>query len=413
LVLYLQGLRISFHEVGDRLVLVDPENNQVWTITTGGTLAEVTDVDLPATISGGGATLDGYLFLMDDDGVIQHSDLDDATSWDALNFIEAEREADDGVYLGKHHDHIVALGRGTVEFFYNAGNAIGSTLSRRQDIFYNLGCPYEDGVWEDGDDLYFVGRTQRGDYGIYVISNFQLKQISIPSFNSYLTSVYAEASFFPLLSGFSVRGHNFIAVTVHTTTTEIEPIYTFVYDPTAKIWGIWNSNMTELSAIGGFPVIGWTTSSASRFGTGILTNGDLITLKSSFNPVDTFDLRDYIDNQDDYVVTDYIAPFGTGGGTNIPLISRMGHLDINTNKNKFGRTLEVVSDYTAGSQTLTIRWSDTDHSTFTSTRTVDLSNRVILSRIGKFNRRTYQVEYSGDEIIRLEALEYGVDGGYV
>jgi len=405
--------KCSFHEVGAVLVLVDPENNQAWTITTGGTLTQITDVDFPSTISGGGTTLDGYLFLMDDDGIIQHSDLDDATSWDALNFLEAEREADDGVYLGRHHDHVVALGRGTVEFFYNAGNATGSTLSRRQDIFYNIGCPYEDGVWEDGDDLYFLGRTQRGDFRMYVISNFQLKEISIPSFNSYLTSVYAEASFFPLISGFSVRGHNFVAITIHTVNSNIEPIYTFVYDPTVKIWSLWTSDMSELSSLTGFPVAGWTTSSASRFGTGILTNGDLITLKSIFSPVDTFDLRYYVENQDDYVVTDYIATFGTAGGTNISLISRMGHIDMNTNKNKFGATLEVVSDYTPSFQTLTVKWSDTDHDTFTSTRTVDLSKRDKLTRIGMFNRRTYQVEYSGDEIVRLESLEYNVAGGYV
>ena len=405
--------KVSFHEVGAVLVVVDPENNQAWTITTGGTLTEITDVDFPATISGGGTVLDGYLFLMDDDGVIQHSDLDDATSWDALNFIEAEREPDDGVYLGKHHDNIVAFGRGTIEFFYNAGNATGSTLSRRQDIFYNLGCPYEDGVWEDGDDLYFLGRTQRGDFGIYVISNFQLKKISSPSFNTYLTSVYAEGSFFPLLTGFSVRGHNFIAVTVHTVNGDIDPIGTFVFDPQVKIWGIWETDMTELSSIMGFPVAGWTTSSASRFGTGILTNGDLITLKSTFTPIDAFDIKFYVEDQDDYVVTDYIANFGSTVGTNISITTRLGHLDSNTNKNKFGRTLEIVSDYTAASQTLTVKWSDTDHSTFTSTRTIDMSSRQKLSRIGMFNRRTYQLEYSGNEVVRLESLEYDIAGGYV
>jgi len=402
-----------FHEVGSVLVLVDPENNQAWTITTGGTLTEITDVDFPSTISGGSAILDGYLFLMDDDGVIQHSDLDNATSWDPLNFIEAEREADDGVFLGRHHDHIVALNRSSVEFFYNAGNATGSTLSRRQDIYYNIGCPYEDGVWEDGDDLYFLGRTQRGDFGIYVISNFRLSQVSTPDFNTYLTSVYAESSFFPLLSGFSVRGHNFVTVTVHTIAVGIFPIYTFVYDPSVKIWGLWSTGMSELSGLLGISVVGWTTSSASRFGTGILSNGDLITFKSIFDPVDTFDVADYVEDQDDYVVTDYIAQFGSLGGTNIFLLCRMGHMDGNINKNKFGTTLEIVSDYTAGSQTLTIKWSDTDHATFTSTRYLEMSKREKLSRIGMFNRRTYQLEYSGDETVRLEAIEYDIEGGYV
>lgn len=405
--------KVSFHEVGAVLVVVDPENNEVWTITTAGVLAQVTDGDLPSTIVGGGTTLDGYLFLMDDTGLIHQSDLDDATSWNALNIIDAERENDAGVYLGKHHDHVVAFGRGTIEFFYNAGNATGSVLSRRQDIFYNVGCPFEDAVWEDGDDLYFLGRTQRGDYSIYMITNFQMQPISDPEFNSFMTSMFAEGSFFPLIAGFSARGHNFIALTSHTKPAAILPADTYVYDKDTGIWSPWTSAMTELSALAGFPVIGWTTSSASRFGTGILTNGDVITLKGTFDPIDTDNIRYYIVDEDDYVATDYIAPFGTGAGTNISLVCRMGHLDTNSNKNKFGTTLELVGDYTPSSQTLTVKWSDTDHTTFTSTRTLDMSRREKLSRIGKYNRRTYQLEYSGDEIVRLEALEYGVDGGSV
>ena len=214
--------RVTFHEIGSVLVLVDPENNEVWTITTGGTLAEVTDVDLPSTIAGGGTTLDGYLFLIDDTGLISQSDLDDATSWNALNIIDAERENDGGIYLGRHHDHIVAFGTGTIEFFYNAGNATGSVLSRRQDIFYNVGCPAEGAVWEDGDSLYFLGRSQRGDYSIYVITNFQLSIISDPEFNTFLTSVYSAGTSFPLMAGFAARGHNFVCLTIYSTPDAIK-----------------------------------------------------------------------------------------------------------------------------------------------------------------------------------------------
>lgn len=403
--------KCSFHEVGGRLIIVDPENNEVWTITNLDVLAQVTDVDLPSTIAGGGATLDGYLFLIDDLGVIQHSDLDDATSWDALNFLEAERERDAGIYMARHKDHLVAMGQSTIEFFYNASNPTGAAISRRQDIFYNIGVPYEEAVWEDGDEVYFVGRTQRGDYGVYVLDNFNIKLISSPDFNTFITANYAQGSFFPLISGFAAMGHNFISLTMHTTPSDILPDITFVLDISSKIWGVWNTSMSELSGVDGFPVIGWTTSSASRFGTGILTTGDIITLKSTYEPIDTFAVRFYLENQDDYVITDYIANFGSSGGTNIPIICRIGHIDANSHKTKFGKTLEVVADPTIASQTLTIKWSNTDHITYTDTRTIDLSLHETLSRIGTYNRRTYQLEYSGNETIRLEALEYNVIGG--
>ena len=405
--------RCSFHEVGDRLIIVDPENNEVWTITLLDILSQVTDVDLPSTIAGKAVTLDGYLFIIDDTGVIWHSDLDDATSWNALNFIEAERENDVGVSLARHHDHIVAFGRGTIEFFYNAGNETGSVLSRRQDIFYNTGTPYAHGVWEDGDIVYFLGRSQRGDYSIYTLYNFQLKVISIPEINTFITSVYAQGGYFPLISGFSARGHTFICMTIYSINTNLTPTYSFVYDMNTQLWGLWGSDMSELTGIEGFPVMDWTLSSASRAGTGILINGDLITLKGNFDPFDGFSTRYYIEDEDDYVVLDYISPFGSSNSSNIELLCRFGHIDNNTGKNKFNSIAEIISDTTSNSQTLILKWSDTDHSTWTSTRTIDISKRNILSRLGKSNRRTYQIEYSGDEPVRLEYLEINTAQGAI
>ncbi|HCZ48976.1 MAG TPA: hypothetical protein DCZ11_08220, partial [Gammaproteobacteria bacterium] len=62
-------------------------------------LTTVSDVDYPAATVPGVVTLDGYTFVMDADGTIYNSDLEDPTAWDSLNFINAEIEADDGVAL--------------------------------------------------------------------------------------------------------------------------------------------------------------------------------------------------------------------------------------------------------------------------------------------------------------------------
>ena len=45
---------------------------------------------------------------MNDDGVIYNSDFNNPTVFPATGFLTAERENDKGVYLAKHHDHIVA-----------------------------------------------------------------------------------------------------------------------------------------------------------------------------------------------------------------------------------------------------------------------------------------------------------------
>jgi len=126
----------------------------------------------------GGAYLDGYLFVADDNGQIHNSNLNDITTWTALDFITAEREPDRGVYLGKHKDNIIYIGTRTIEFFYNAGNATGSPLARRQDVSYRVGTAFPNSVVEAGDILYFAGTDAEGTQAIYKLENFQLSVIS-------------------------------------------------------------------------------------------------------------------------------------------------------------------------------------------------------------------------------------------
>jgi hypothetical protein len=66
--------KCRFLEVNDKLYLLDQENNEAWSITTGGVVAAVNDADFPSTLVDGGASMDTYLFVMNDDGVIYHSD---------------------------------------------------------------------------------------------------------------------------------------------------------------------------------------------------------------------------------------------------------------------------------------------------------------------------------------------------
>ncbi|MBT8449488.1 MAG: hypothetical protein KJO69_07355, partial [Gammaproteobacteria bacterium] len=151
-----------------RLVFIDAENDEGWTMATSTTVTQITDANFPTTLCHGGAILDSYTFVMDEDGIIYNSAVDDPTTWPALGFLEAERENDKGVYLAKHHDHIVAFGTRTIEFFYNAGNATGSPLNRRQDIQYNIGCASGLSVWENGDRIYFIGSSPPGQLQVYV-----------------------------------------------------------------------------------------------------------------------------------------------------------------------------------------------------------------------------------------------------
>lgn len=403
-----------FFEVGSNLVFLDPENNEGWYINSSDAVTEITDADFPSTLAHGGAELDGFLFIMDEDGTIWHSDFEDATSWDALNFIDASKENDGGVYLTKLDNHIVAFGSRSTEFFYNAGNPTGSVINRRPDVYFNIGCGQPLSVVENGVDLKFLGKTKQGALSVYQLQNFSLKKISTSTIDAFITDSVSQADIKILAGGMYSQGHNFYLMSFYTTPSDIQNSLTLVYDSYSQIWGVWNTTLSEWSAFSGLPLIMWSISTTDfdQFGYGMMINGDRITIRTNFSPTDAFSSQYYIEDQNDYVVTDYVEVFG-GTGTPIELITRIGQKDHDVNNNKFTRSLEWVGDYTENSQTLTVKWSDEADDDFNAGKSLDLSDRRKLTRLGKSNRRTYQLEYSGDEIIRGEAIELKVHGGEV
>jgi len=308
--------KCKFAEVGGKLVLLDVENNQGWVISPGGSVVEITDVDFPPKDTGltsknrdlvhGGSVLDGYLFVMFRDGSIYNCDLENPTSWNALNFINAEREEDEGVYLGKHHDHIVAFGSRTIEFFYDAANTSGSPLSRRSDIFHNIGCADGLSVWENGDITCFLGSDPDGNIGGYMMINFVPTKISSSSMDSLFTQAISKDGYKALGSGFSAQGQKFYIITFYTDTGGISTESTYVYDIAAKKWYEWE---TVAGGLTQFPVVDWQIRSGSttRVGEGIYTNGDLFTVKDDLTPLDSVGEQVYVEGAD--IVTDVDISF--------------------------------------------------------------------------------------------------------
>ena len=67
---------------------------------------------------------------------------------------------------------------------------------------------------------------------------------------------------------------------------------------------------------------------------------------------------------------------------------------------------------TAATQIITLKHSDETVSTFDSGNTIDTSlDRKEVYQGGRFSKRNYQLEYSGDEQIFLEALDIDVSAG--
>lgn len=400
-----------FTQVGTRLLVTDPENSDGYTIQTDHTFTAITDPQFPTTLSHGVVTLNGRGYVMDTTGDIYGSDSEDPTSWTALNVINAEREPDGGIYLGKHYDHIVAFGPKTIEFFYDNANPTGSPLSRRVDVFYNVGAISGESIWQVGDIIYFLGTEAKGSVNIYKLEGFQLTKISDYGINTYLSNLIYREQKGCLFSGFQAQGRTYLLVTPYNTLYTSR-YYTFVYSAETEYWHWFSSAISDIGDSNSLGIVDWTlrTGTTASLARGITAEGVIVAIYDAFIAVD-YEVGAYVFTG--YWVTGY-AVGDTVSSSNIPVTIRTGPQDGKTNKYKYARSLEIAGDYADAATNVTVTWSDTvatDASFTGGNRTIDLSTKRKLTRCGRFIKRSHQLTYTSNQPLRLEALEIDVAKG--
>jgi len=133
--------------------------------------------------------MNGYLFAAGSAGSgvnrIYNSDGAAAyTTWPTTNFIATEQFSDNISFIAKHHNHIVAVGPRSVEFFYDGQVEIGSPLVRQETYTsqigaYTLATTDSRRFAQIGDDIYFPGQTAGiGGISIYRIRDFKVERVS-------------------------------------------------------------------------------------------------------------------------------------------------------------------------------------------------------------------------------------------
>ena len=406
--------KVYFFEIGDYLVILDPQNNQGWYIAlaTSTTLTEITNVNFPPkqtpalTLAKGGAVINGILHVPATNGEISSCETEDPTAWATLAFISAELKPDNLVFIHEHSNHIAGFGVGTLEFFYDNANTTASPLNVRTDISHNVGTIDHDTIWSNGDDVYFINLNPAGDFNVSVLSNFQLKKISNSDIDTFITSSVITDSLKLIGHGFSTAGRSFYMLTTYYEdgSSNIVPLSSLVLDTSNGVWGTW-----ELmhAGIDDCPVIGWTRSTATRAGDGMLSNGDLITVADDKNPQDSTEAQIYVDA--DYVLSGYISDTGAAG-ENIQMGLITGPNDFQTRQYKYADNLKLVAVPESTTQDMTVQWSDEGNDNYNTGRTLDLSNHNNkLTRLGRFRQRNHQLTFAGDQQIEVEAIELDIN----
>jgi len=336
----------------------------------GTTLAQITDSNFPTTFVKGWAFLDGTVYVMDSGAHIYGSDLNDPTTWNALNVLIAQIEPDAGVALTKQLVYVVALKQWTTEIFYDAGNATGSPLGTVQGAKVNWGCLSADGVQSIDDIIFWPATNRASAAAVFKLENLKATRVSTKPIERLLDNAdYSNVRSW----AFKHNGHRLYGLTLVNTNL------TLVYDLDEDRWAQWtdvNGNY--------WPIASMTYTNALAHYAQHMTNGKRYAVEST-------------------VYTDDGAIFSAEIYT--PL------MDFGIDRKKYVNFLHLEGDKVPGS-TIQVRVSDDDYQTWTNWRSFNMNQRrPTLTNLGTFYRRAWHFRHQSNTWMRARAGDWQVDLG--
>lgn len=166
-------------------------------------------------------------------------------TYSSTDYIVPEIEADDAVDLHKHHNYVVSFGSGSIEFFYNAGNELGSPFSRQENLTMKIGLPKSNGNTasiSNGDDIYFVGTNPIAGTGVYLIRDFKLVKVSDDFIDYILNTTESDAGTVAIdsisLGMIDIYGQACLGLEVNAGSVR----YTYVLNEKDKVWWEWTDS---------------------------------------------------------------------------------------------------------------------------------------------------------------------------
>jgi hypothetical protein len=175
--------------------------------------------------------LDGYIFLVDLDGRIRNSEVNNPFLWNALGVIKAVIDADKIVKLVRHKNQLVAIGETTIEYFYNAGEPPpGSPLLRTQQAIEDVGAVSFDSITNKESLICFVSASKTGAHQVILLNNYNKQIISTQPIDRILEDEEALIKNCRAVC-FRHKGSLLYVLTLSNRT--------LVYNLTEKIWCEW------------------------------------------------------------------------------------------------------------------------------------------------------------------------------
>jgi len=358
---------VYFTEEHKTDLLVIQDGDKIIT-TDGSTFTEQTDGDIPSSQVPGVVYIDTYICVMNVNGEVYNSDLDDVTSWTAASFLTAKLEPDDGVALFKHRNYVAALGSWTLEFFYDAANAAGTPLAPVDGAQHMIGCAAANTVYADEDTAIWVTRTRKGGSRVGILQGLQVKYLSTPAIERIInqegTDLNTSRAF-----GMRVNGRLLYLLTLPTSDV------TLVCDVETGYWTEWTSDPSTEAYFTG---IGYAQMDGKHY---ILDedNGKVYEMDFDIYQDDTNDINVEI-------VTD--------------------KWDGKSSRKKTIHRVDVVGDEQTTASNITLEMTIDDYQNWSTARTIDMSKTTpAANQFGKAEKAAFRVKHAANTPLRLKELE--------
>ena len=376
------GTYISDGSAVTSVTLTANGSNYAGTLTTvfsgagSGAVATAYLNSFPAIPVPGLVYLDGYVFAMDTQGQIFQSNNENPNIWGPLNYTSAVSEADKGKALARHLNYIIAFKEWTADFFYDAGNAVGSVLNINQSAHMEIGCADGNSIQNPEQTLIWMGTVVEGGRGIYAMNGLSPDKISTKAVENYLNASDLSGTYSWL---YKIAGHTFYGLVLTDQNV------TLVYDIQENEWHYWTTskdyiglgeNYFECSFVTQFPF------NSGNFYVLDAVNGLVFTLSP----------------------TNYVDPFG-------PIRMRIvtDRMDFDTYSFKTGSDLTIIADNI--NDVMQVRHTEDDYVNWSQYRQVQLNlQKPCLYQLGRFRRRAYEYLYRGMNPFRMEKVLFNLNG---
>lgn len=357
----------------NNVVIVATDGTKLVTIDSSNTVTPCVDADMPQHLPYP-VFIDGYILVVKvNTADIYNSDLNNPLSWTPGNFISAEMSPDLLKRLCKVNNYVVALGTESAEYFYDAGNATGSPLSRNDSpIKINT---YLGGVSQFGNDVFYIGKTMGGHPGVFQLKDFKIEELSTPSIVRYLTLV-TESNTTWRTNVIPMQGHTLLLVSAGQRS--------FVFDLEEKLWGRFAYQGTELMDL--------------KYVTKVTT--------------DTINLAYFCFKNSDSAIYKFDDTLATDNGVNFTFQTITEQSNFGSLNRKTMSKFALYADRTPNDSNLQVYWTDDDFQHWQGPKSINMNQDLQSTYVmGSFRQRAFKLQYTGPYILRLQYIEVDINMG--